>query len=374
MYIGYDNGGWFWQKYKGGNGDYYQQTRKPAPTKDQEVKVRIDWTADHKMTFTLNGEVVFDKEDFSGIADSLGNKIAIKAGSWGQIGSDVLLKDIHYTGQEEAVTYTVTGSVTDESGKALEGAVVTTGNLTAETDKDGKYSLQLGAGKHELTITKAGYQTATTSVTVTEGNVEAKAVKLEKTAEIETEKLSTADMDVYVAKNFPSVVKYEMKKGDLNGKTFYGQTSAINTVRINGTDVKLSKGDVKATIKGDKATYEMTVKNEEKHIDAVLTAELTAKERNELIRKNPAYGRIVCRCEMISEGEILDSIHRPLGATTMDGIKRRTRAGMGRCQAGFCTPKTMEILERELKIRQEEITKNGAASEMIVGRNKNGKI
>ena len=177
MYIGYDNGGWFWQKYKGGNGDYYQQTRKPAPTKDQEVKVRIDWTADHKMTFTLNGEVVFDKEDFSGIADSLGNKIAIKAGSWGQIGSDVLLKDIHYTGQEEAVTYTVTGSVTDESGKALEGAVVTTGNLTAETDKDGKYSLQLGAGKHELTITKAGYQTATTSVTVTEGNVEAKAVK-----------------------------------------------------------------------------------------------------------------------------------------------------------------------------------------------------
>ena len=85
-------------------------------------------------------------------------------------------------------------------------------------------------------------------------------------------------MDVYVAKNFPSVVKYEMKKGDLNGKTFYGQTSAINTVRINGTDVKLSKGDVKATIKGDKATYEMTVKNEEKHIDAVLTAELTAKD------------------------------------------------------------------------------------------------
>ena len=138
--------------------------------------------------------------------------------------------------------------------------------------------------------------------------------------------------------------------------------------------MKLSKGDVKATIKGDKATYEMTVKNEEKHIDAVLTAELTAKERNELIRKNPAYGRIVCRCEMISEGEILDSIHRPLGATTMDGIKRRTRAGMGRCQAGFCTPKTMEILERELKIRQEEITKNGAGSEMIVGRNKDGKI
>lgn len=98
-------------------------------------------------------------------------------------------------------------------------------------------------------------------------------------------------------------------------------------------------------------------------------ADLTEEQRNERIRQNPAYGKIVCRCEMISEGEILDAIHRPLGATTLDGIKRRTRAGMGRCQAGFCTPKTMEILERELKKKQEEITKNGAGSEMIPGRN-----
>ena len=98
-------------------------------------------------------------------------------------------------------------------------------------------------------------------------------------------------------------------------------------------------------------------------------ADLTEEQRNERIRQNPAYGKIVCRCEMISEGEILDAIHRPLGATTLDGIKRRTRAGMGRCQAGFCTPKTMEILERELKKKQEEITKNGAGSEMILRRN-----
>lgn len=73
-------------------------------------------------------------------------------------------------------------------------------------------------------------------------------------------------------------------------------------------------------------------------------ADLTEEQRNERIRQNPAYGRIVCRCEMISEGEILDAIHRPLGATTLDGIKRRTRAGMGRCQAGFCTPKTLSLI------------------------------
>ena len=278
MYIGYDNGGWFWQKYKDGNGDWFQGTRKPAPAKGQEVTVRLDWTADHKMTFTLNGEVVFDKEDFSGIADSLGTKIALKAGSWGELGSDVLIKDIHYTGQKEAATHAVTGKVTDADGKALEGATVTVGDQKATTDKEGSYSLKLAAGTYDLTVAKTGYQTATKSVTVANADVKVEDVKLEKVSEVETEKLSTDDMDVYVAKNFPSVVRYEMKKGDLQGKTFYGQTSAINTVRINGTNVKLSKENVKTTIKDNKATYVMTVKDDAAHIDAVLTAELVAKD------------------------------------------------------------------------------------------------
>ena len=277
MYIGYDNGGWFWQKYKDGNGDWFQGTRKPAPAKGQEVTVRLDWTADHKMTFTLNGEVVFDKEDFSGIADSLGTKIALKAGSWGELGSDVLIKDIHYTGQKEAATYAVTGKVTDADNKVLEGATVTVGDQTATTDKEGNYSLKLASGTYDMTVAKTGYQTATKSVTVTDKELTVETVKLEKIAEVETKKLATEDMDVYVAKNFPSVVRYEMKKGELKGKTFYGQTSEINTIRINGTDIKLSKDDVKATFEGKKATYVMTVKDEAKNIDAVITAELVAK-------------------------------------------------------------------------------------------------
>ena len=98
--------------------------------------------------------------------------------------------------------------------------------------------------------------------------------------------------------------------------------------------------------------------------------DLPLEERNELIKKNPAYGNIICRCEMITEGEIMDAIHRPLGATTLDGIKRRTRAGMGRCQGGFCSPKTMEIMSRELGLTPYEITKCGKGSEWIVGTNK----
>ena len=88
-------------------------------------------------------------------------------------------------------------------------------------------------------------------------------------------------------------------------------------------------------------------------------AECSREAQQELIRQNPAYGKIICRCETITEGEILDAIHRPLGATTLDGIKRRTRAGMGRCQAGFCTPKVMDILARELGVELKDIRKNG---------------
>ncbi|MCI5869128.1 MAG: NAD(P)/FAD-dependent oxidoreductase [Dorea sp.] len=94
---------------------------------------------------------------------------------------------------------------------------------------------------------------------------------------------------------------------------------------------------------------------------------LSMEERNELIREEPAYGTIICRCEMITEGEILDAIHRPLGARSLDGVKRRTRAGMGRCQSGFCMPRTMEILARELQKEQKELTKSGGNSRIILG-------
>lgn len=94
---------------------------------------------------------------------------------------------------------------------------------------------------------------------------------------------------------------------------------------------------------------------------------LSPEAWNELIRREPAYGQIICRCESVTEGEILEAIRRPLGARSLDGIKRRTRAGMGRCQAGFCSPRVMEILAREQNVPLSSITKNGRGSELIVG-------
>ncbi|MEE1196350.1 MAG: NAD(P)/FAD-dependent oxidoreductase [Lachnospiraceae bacterium] len=98
--------------------------------------------------------------------------------------------------------------------------------------------------------------------------------------------------------------------------------------------------------------------------------ELTKEERIALIKENPAYGNIICRCEMITEGEIIDAIRRPLGARSLDGVKRRTRAGMGRCQSGFCSPRTMEILARECNMSMFDITKSGGDSRIVVGTNK----
>lgn len=96
----------------------------------------------------------------------------------------------------------------------------------------------------------------------------------------------------------------------------------------------------------------------------------TDDEKRAAIAKNPSYGRIICRCESITEGEILDAIHAPAGARDVDGVKRRTRAGMGRCQGGFCGSKVVELLARELNISANEITKFGGKSDILYERTK----
>ena len=89
-----------------------------------------------------------------------------------------------------------------------------------------------------------------------------------------------------------------------------------------------------------------------------------------MISDNPAYGKIVCRCEKITEGEILDALRTNPKATDLDGIKRRTRAQMGRCQGGFCAPYITELLAREHGIPYEEVTKFGGKSFNIIGKTK----
>lgn len=98
--------------------------------------------------------------------------------------------------------------------------------------------------------------------------------------------------------------------------------------------------------------------------------QLTVEEKNNLITKDPAYGKIVCRCEQITEGEIVRAVRENPPARNIDAVKRRTRAGMGRCQGGFCQPSVAEIIARETGIPLEQVTKNGKGSELLTGRSK----
>lgn len=97
---------------------------------------------------------------------------------------------------------------------------------------------------------------------------------------------------------------------------------------------------------------------------------LSSEEKNQLIHKDSRYGRMICRCEQITEGEILESIHRPVGAATLEGVKRRCRPGMGRCQGGFCGPLVHGILARELGISMEEVELDQDGSYILTGATK----
>ena len=100
--------------------------------------------------------------------------------------------------------------------------------------------------------------------------------------------------------------------------------------------------------------------------------EMTDLERDALIRRDPAYGRIVCRCEEVSEGEIRDALRQNPPALTLDGVKRRTRAMMGRCQGGFCTPSLLTLVSRERGIDETEVKKNEGESFIARERTKGG--
>lgn len=98
--------------------------------------------------------------------------------------------------------------------------------------------------------------------------------------------------------------------------------------------------------------------------------EMDFASRQDLITRDPAYGQVICRCEGVTEGEIRDAIRRVPGARSLDGVKRRVRAGMGRCQGGFCGPKVMELLSRELHVPITALTKGGGESRLLAGRTK----
>ncbi|MBE7091635.1 MAG: NAD(P)/FAD-dependent oxidoreductase [Clostridiales bacterium] len=105
----------------------------------------------------------------------------------------------------------------------------------------------------------------------------------------------------------------------------------------------------------------------------IVFKELSNEKKQAVIKENNLYGRVICRCETITEGEIVDAIHSPIPAKTVDGVKRRCNAGMGRCQGGFCGPKVLEIIARELNISPLEILKDKNGSNILANKTKGEK-
>ncbi len=98
--------------------------------------------------------------------------------------------------------------------------------------------------------------------------------------------------------------------------------------------------------------------------------DLSLSEQKKLVAEQPLYGTVVCRCETVTEAEIVQAVHSVIPAKTVDAVKRRTRAGMGRCQGGFCLSKVAEIIAREQNIPVESVTKKGKDSKLFIGKAK----
>jgi len=281
MFIGYDAYGWFWQKYKDGDGTYARMAI--APKKGEETAVEISWTADKKVTVKINGEVKLDNEDCNAASWS-SNKIAIKAGTWGNDVTDVTLKEIKYTGQQPTVLkkYEVSGKVLDDDNNPLAGAnIFVDGEKQTESAAGtGEFSLKLQKGKYTLKFAKDGYETEEKELDINDSSVSDLTVKLENLGEAKTDIISSEDMDVTVDKTFPRVVKYLMKKENLKNKVFYGQQELIRTIKINGKDIRVKKSDVTSEINGNTISYILKVRKGTE-VDAVIKAFLKV-EKNTL--------------------------------------------------------------------------------------------
>lgn len=159
------------------------------------------------------------------------------------------------------------------------------------------------------------------------------------------------------------------EKGDFVIGAVEGCKGAYETVGIESPGLSAAPAIAKMLVKQiaeengltEKAEWLPAPRREKPFYD------MTLEERVEVVKRDPEYGTLVCRCEQVTEAEIRAAIRRPVGARTIDAVKRRTRAGMGRCQGGFCSPRVLEILSEELHIDPTQVTKCGGESHLLVG-------
>jgi len=169
--------------------------------------------------------------------------------------------------------------------------------------------------------------------------------------------------------NFSGIRAHE-KEGDFVIGAVEGVDMAFETIGIESPG--LSAAPAIAEMLGAQIAEALKAEKKAEYLPAPVRPKpfyaMTNEERAEAVKADPQNGALVCRCEVVTEAEIRACIRRPVGARNIDAVKRRTRAGMGRCQGGFCSPRVLEILSEELGIPFTEVTKCGGESKLLVGR------
>lgn len=272
LFLGYNASGWYWQKY-GVTDNPYGSIQAALPGQSKWTKVRTEWTADGKISMFINGTKVLDKME-SSMQHGAQGRIAIKCGAWSGAVTNVYFNNIYYTGQDTIEGCHLTGKVVDEAGNPISGAVLETGRQKAETGEDGTYDLEVLEGKRTIAVTKEGYVSDSITVTAEGDNMAMDDIVLYSETNFEKKTLTTDTMTVQVAKDFPSIVQYDMK-GDLAGKTFYGQTSRLMNIRINGVSIKVKAENVVPTFTDTTATYVMSLKGQD--VDCDITAVISVE-------------------------------------------------------------------------------------------------
>lgn len=278
LFIGFDSGGWFWQKYAGGDGDYFKGKRIPAPSSGNHT-AEIEWTGT-VATLYVDDVKAFDVNygDMTGLTDQL----AMKAGTFnGVTTSEYIANFGDYA--PDANEYSVSGIVKDSAGNPISGVGLRASagrddkGAKTTTEADGTFTLTgLKTGKHTLLVFKQGYDDLTQDVNIDHTNLTLQDIVLTKSAEISTKTLRNDDMEAEINEHFPSVVRYTMKKQ--GGKVMYGQTKDVRNVEINGTNVALKGSDATFTDLGqNKARYNLNVKDPSKNIDATLVVDMSLK-------------------------------------------------------------------------------------------------
>lgn len=189
----------------------------------------------------------------------------------------------------------------------------------------------------------------------------------------ETAKLSVPNIPFNQVITTFSGVRAEPESGDFIIEEVEDAPGFINAIGIKSPGLSASPAIAKYVVElVDKSLDGLKEKTDYNPCrrEMIRFNELSDEEKNKLIKENPMYGNVICRCETITEAEIVDAIHRKAGATSVDGIKKRVRPGMGRCQGGFCMPRVMEILAREENKKIDDIVKDRLNSKILIGKTK----